>query len=135
MTRYEAQQRATALWGEHATVEPNTAKARRPIVGALVYDEWYVITPENGLTHRLDGNGHATCHKECGALEDRLDSAAVAAASAYLTIVPQRMESGHYRFSIIADPAPRTKNSAETVAIVITAALIRAGLHAAWREK
>jgi hypothetical protein len=45
------------------------------------------------------------------------------------------MDGGQYRFVILPDPAPRTKAGANMLAVVITAALTRAGLGANWREK
>ena len=57
LTKHEALIRVGAIWGEDdGSVEPKEG-------GGCFFIE------KTGNVHRLDGNGHPTCHKNCVELE------------------------------------------------------------------
>ncbi len=59
MTKYESIERVSAIWG----------KNNATIYAIDSYDNGRMIQFPTGTTHKLDANGHPTCHKSCKQLE------------------------------------------------------------------
>lgn len=55
MTPNESRERVRAIWGE--------------INATITQDSAHVMILAPGFAHRLDGNGHPTCHTACKELE------------------------------------------------------------------